>query len=84
MSNNIWVPMVVGSGIGLLRRKTIGATVVGGLSGIAVGIVMNILKGDPGLSGAGISHFRRGQQEREERLPESNFPTDYEGRVKYY
>ena len=85
MSNNkIWVPMTVGAGIGFLGRKTAQATVIGGLTGIGVGIVMNVLGFDPGLSApAGIA--RREEHARETRLPDFDFETiPYTGRVKYY
>ncbi len=83
MNNKIWVPMAVGASIGFLRKKTPGATVVGGLSGIGVGILMNLLRGNPGLSSrAGIW---RDQQDKEPRLPTFDFNSipPYTGRVKY-
>ncbi len=84
MSNKIIIPALVGAGIGYLNKKTGQGTVVGGLTGIGVGIVMNILGGDPGLSSpAGISHFRRDQRDRENITPNVAWPTNYSGRVKY-
>lgn len=84
MNNKIWVPMAVGAGIGYLRKKTPRATIVGGLSGIGVGIVMNWLKLDPGLSAR--AGFKREEYDREGQLPNFDFESIpiYTGRVKYY
>ncbi len=88
MNNKIMVPMFVGAGIGYLRGKSPQATVIGGLSGIGVGIAMNLLGFNPGLSGAGVSSLvlRRSQEDREARLPDFDFSTipPYTGRIKYY
>ena len=88
MSNKIIIPAMVGAGIGFLNKKTGQGAVAGGLAGIGVGIVMNILRGDPGLAApAGIGmHLRRSQQDREQRLPDFDLSTipPYTGRVKYY
>lgn len=88
MNNKILIPALVGAGIGYLNKKTGQGTVVGGLAGIGVGIVMNILGGDPGLaSPAGIGmQLRRSQLDREARLPDLDFSAipPYTGRVKYY
>ena len=87
MNNKIMVPMLVGAGIGYLRKRTVPATVIGGLSGIGVGIVMNMLNFDPGLSSpAGIALRRGDQSDREDRLPDFDYSTipGYTGRIKYY
>ena len=83
MNNKIMVPMLVGAGIGYLRGKSPQATVIGGLSGIGVGIIMNLLNIDPGLSaGAGVS--RREEYARELYTPNMSLDDiPYTGRVKY-